>query len=86
MNLEVAAAFRGRPHLVEEAPGFLRMDVLTPSDDDSEFWLLTYWTDEASFRGWHRSHLYRQSHSGIPKGLKLDPEATELREFRYVAG
>lgn len=86
MSGEVAAAFRGRPHLVEKAPGFIRMDVLTPSDDDAEFWLLTYWTDEASFRQWHSGHLYRDSHSAIPKGLKLDPAATQLREFRYVAG
>lgn len=86
MAAEVAAAFRDRPHLVEGAGGFVRMDVLTPSDDDSEFWLLTYWTDEASFREWHHSHLYRESHSGIPAGLKLDASATQLRAFKYVAG
>ena len=85
MAAEVAAAFRERPHLVEGASGFIRLDVLTPEDDDSEFWLLTYWEDEASFRQWHHSHQYRDSHHGIPKGLKLDPAATELRSFRYVA-
>ena len=85
MGTQVAEAFRARPHLVEAANGFLRMDVLTPADDDSEFWLLTFWTDEASFQAWHSSHQYRQSHAGIPTGLKLDPAATELRSFRYVA-
>ena len=85
MAAEVAEAFRGRPHRVESASGFVRLDVLTPDDDDSEFWLLTYWTDESSFREWHKSHEYRESHAGIPKGLKLDPSATELRSFRYVA-
>lgn len=81
----MAQAFRARPHLVDDASGFLRMDVLTPDDDDAEFWLVTYWDSEESFRSWHRSHLYRESHEGIPKGLKLDPAATELRGFRYVA-
>lgn len=85
MAAEVAEAFRSRPHMVEQAAGFVRLDVLTPADDDSEFWLLTYWTDEGSFRTWHASHLYRDSHAGIPKGLKLDPSATEVRAFRYVA-
>jgi heme-degrading monooxygenase HmoA len=85
MAPEVAAAFRARPHLVESAHGFVRLEVLTPKDDDSEFWLLTYWTDEESFREWHSSHLYRDSHAGIPKGLKLDPAATELRSFNYIA-
>ena len=82
---EVAAAFRARPHLVESTAGFVRLDVLSPADDESEFWLITYWSDEESFKTWHRSHLYRDSHDGIPKGLKLDPAATEVRAFRYIA-
>lgn len=85
MEAAVAAAFRERPHLVDSAPGFVRMDVLSPAEDASEFWLVTYWTDEASFREWHGSHAYRDSHAGIPTGLKLDPAATELRGFRHVA-
>jgi heme-degrading monooxygenase HmoA len=85
MEEEVAQAFRARPHLVDGAAGFIRMDVLTPENDGSEFWLVTYWDSEESFRTWHRSHLYRESHEGIPKGLKLDPAATELRGFRYVS-
>ncbi|HEX6159504.1 MAG TPA: antibiotic biosynthesis monooxygenase [Thermoanaerobaculia bacterium] len=85
MEEDVAQAFRGRPHLVDDASGFIRMDVLTPDNDDTEFWLVTYWDSEESFRAWHRSHLYRESHEGIPKGLKLDPTATELRGFRYVS-
>ena len=85
MSAEVAAAFRERPHRVESAEGFVRLDVISPADDDAEFWLITYWRDETSFREWHRSHLYRESHDGIPKGLKLDPSATEVRAFRYIA-
>ena len=85
MESDVADAFRGRPHFVDGVPGFVRMDVLSPAEDASEFWLVTYWADEESFRVWHRSHQYRDSHSYIPKGLKLDPSATELRSFHYVA-
>jgi heme oxygenase (mycobilin-producing) len=85
MAAEVAAAFRERAHLVDDADGFVRLDVLTPSEDDAEFWLLTYWRDEQSFKTWHKSHLYRDSHAGIPKGLKLDASATELRSFRLIA-
>jgi heme-degrading monooxygenase HmoA len=85
MEGEVAQAFRERPHLVDGAPGFVRMDVLSPADDTAEFWLVTYWTDEESFRVWHHSHEFRDSHSYIPKGLKLDATATQLRSFTYVA-
>ena len=85
MEADVAEAFRARPHLVDDAPGFVRMDVLSPAEDRSEFWLVTYWTDEESFRAWHHGHTFRESHAAIPKGLKLDAAATELRAFRYIA-
>lgn len=84
LEAEVREAFLRRPHLVDGADGFVRMDVVSPSGDESEFWLLTYWASEDSFRQWHHSHLYRESHAGIPRGLKLVPEATEILTFRYI--
>lgn len=85
MESEVREAFLRRPHLVDDVDGFVRMDVVSPSADAAEFWLLTYWRDEPSFRRWHQSHEYRESHAGIPHGLKLVPEGTELLTFRYIS-
>jgi len=82
---EVKAAFRARPHLVDDAAGFVRMDVLSPLDRPEELWLVTFWTDAASYRTWHHSHLYRDSHRGIPAGLKLVPGETKIREFEHVS-
>jgi heme-degrading monooxygenase HmoA len=82
---EVKQAFVDRPHLVDGAPGFVRMDVLSPVDRPDEIWLITYWTDQASYRQWHRSHLYHDSHQGIPQGLKLEPRSARLRYFQHVA-
>jgi heme oxygenase (mycobilin-producing) len=82
---EVKDAFRHRPHLVDEQPGFVRMEVFSPLDRPDEIWLVTYWTDAESFRLWHHSHLYQQSHKGIPKGLKLVPGETEIRHFEQIA-
>lgn len=84
LSEQVRAAFQGRPHQVDAAPGFLRMEVLNPVDCPDEFWLLTYWRDEASFRDWHRSHAYQDAHRGIPKGLKLVRGATALRYFHRL--
>lgn len=84
MQEEIRTAFRARPHLVDDAPGFLRMEVLSPQENSGEIWLMTFWTDEASFRTWHHSHLYRESHKGIPKGLKLVPKSVELRFFEHI--
>ena len=61
------------------------MEVISPLDHLEEIWLIPFWTDEDSFRAWHRSHLYRDSHKGIPKGLKLVPGETEIRHFEHVA-
>ena len=84
MESEVKTAFRNRPHLVDGASGYLRMEVISPLERPEELWLITVWTDEASFAAWHHSHLYRGAHAGIPKGLKLVPKETELRRFEHV--
>jgi heme oxygenase (mycobilin-producing) len=81
---EVKEAFRRRPHLVDDQPGFMRLEVFSPLDHPQEIWLITYWTDAGSFTLWHRSHLYQQAHKGIPKGLKLMPGETEIRCFEYI--
>ena len=84
MVAEVRQAFLNRPHLVDRAPGFLRMEVISPVEAPEEIWLLTYWTDEANFRAWHHSHHYRESHGQIPKGLKLVPKSARLRFFEHL--
>ena len=85
MSDEVREAFRNRPHLVDGAPGFLRMEVFNPRDEPECFWLVTFWTDEQSYRTWHRSHEYHDSHAGIPAGLKLVPGRTRITLFHHVA-
>jgi len=82
---DVRAAFRGRPRLVDSAPGFLGMEVMSPHDDRAEIWLVTRWHDEPSYRLWHRSHAYHESHQGIPKGLKLVPGSAAVRFFEVFA-
>jgi len=84
MMEEVKEAFRQRPHLVDSAPGFVRMEVMVPFDNPDELWLVTHWTDEESYRVWHRSHEYHESHKGIPKGLKLVPRSAEIRLFEFI--
>ena len=82
---EVRDAFRRRPHLVDRAQGFIRMEVVSPSDNPDEFWLLTWWTEKAHYDTWHRSHEYHESHKGIPKGLKLVRKSAEIRFFEHIA-
>jgi heme oxygenase (mycobilin-producing) len=84
MEAEVKAAFRARPHLVDNVAGFRRMDVISPCDRPQEIWLLTFWEDRQSFEEWHHSHLYHDAHRGIPKGLKLVPGETKITNFEHI--
>jgi len=51
---QVKRAFRQRPHLVDGAPGVVHLDVISPTDNADEIWLITYWKDASSYRRWHR--------------------------------
>jgi heme-degrading monooxygenase HmoA len=81
----VKQAFRDRPHLVEAASGFRRLEVFTPRENPNEIWLLTFWDDEPSYTTWHNSHLYHESHKGIPKGIRLVPRSTKIEYFDHIA-
>ena len=85
MAAEVRKAFSARPHLVDKAQGFLGMQVMSPIENAAEIWLVTRWTDEQSYRTWHQSHSYHESHKNIPKGLKLVPKSAEIRLFNLFA-
>lgn len=80
----VKEAFRNRPHRVDKAPGFVRMDVASPIDHPEEIILFTYWVDETSFRSWHRSRQFKESHRMVPKGLKVAPGSAALHYFHHV--
>jgi heme-degrading monooxygenase HmoA len=81
---EVRGAFLARPRRVEGARGFLGLETFVDPRDPATFVLVTRWSDEPSFRAWHASPEHHRSHEGIPRGLKLDPTATELRILERI--
>ena len=80
---DVKRSFKNRPGLVESCEGFVRLDVLSPTNNPAEIWLLTHWSDEESFKNWHKNHL-KESHKSIPKGLKLVPHSFKLLFFNHI--
>lgn len=84
MEDAVREAFLDRPGHVDHAPGFLGMEVFADVKDPCTFHLLTRWTDSGSFHAWHRSDAHKLSHSGIPKGLKLDRAFTKVVELERL--
>ena len=83
MEKEVKEAFRNRPKLVENAKGFIRLDVISPVSNPSEIHLITYWSSIKDFEYWHSNHL-KDSHQYIPKGLKIDPQSRELVQYEHI--
>src|SRR4051812_22694257 len=82
---EVAEAFRNRPRLVEGSPGYLGMETFIDKADETEFYLITRWTDADSFHAWHASAAHQKSHEFIPAGLKLDPSCTKVVEMERIS-
>lgn len=78
MTGAVSQAFVDRPRLVDDAPGFLGLEVFTDAKDPAIYYLATRWTDAASFHAWHRSEEHHRSHAWIPKGLKLEAAYTKV--------
>ncbi|MHB8883900.1 MAG: antibiotic biosynthesis monooxygenase family protein [Methylovirgula sp.] len=83
---EVRSAFDRRPHFVDNAAGFLGMEVMSPLDHPDEIWLVTRWSDQPSYRAWHRGHAYHEAHKAIPIGLKLVPGSATVTLFEIFAG
>lgn len=86
MEAEVERAFRERPRAVENAPGFLWLEVCVDTADPAVFYLITRWTDLDAFERWHGSPDHRQSHALIPRGLKLDATWTQVDRLVRIDG
>jgi heme-degrading monooxygenase HmoA len=82
---DVRDAFRNRPHLVDDVPGFLGLEAFSDAGDASLFYLITRWTDADSFKRWHSGPDHKQAHTGIPKGLKLDASFTLIRTLERIS-
>jgi heme-degrading monooxygenase HmoA len=60
---EFEERFRGRARLVDQAPGFVRHEVLRPLKEGSPYVVMTHWADEASFRAWTEGPAFREAHA-----------------------
>src|SRR3712207_6792239 len=66
---ELVAAFERRAHLVDDAPGFVDLEVWRSDRDPGEVIMVSRWRDRAAFRDYMRSDAHRISHDRIPPDL-----------------
>ncbi len=62
-------AFRRRAHLVDDADGFVDLEVWQSDRDAGEIVMVSRWRDRDAFRAYMRSEEHRVSHDRIPADL-----------------
>lgn len=66
---ELVAAFRRRAHLVDEADGFVDLQVWQSDRDAGEIVMVSRWRDRDAFKTYMKSEHHRISHDRIDTGL-----------------
>ena len=66
---ELVAAFRRRAHLVDEADGFIDLQVWQSDRDPEEIVMVSRWRDRTAFKEYMRSDAHRTSHDRIDPSL-----------------
>jgi heme-degrading monooxygenase HmoA len=65
----LVAAFRRRVHLVDDADGFIDLEVWRSDRDPEEILMVSRWRDRDCFKAYMRSDAHRVSHERIPPEL-----------------
>ena len=85
---ELIAAFRRRAHLVDEADGFVDLQVWRSDRDAGEILMVSRWQDREAFKAYMKSEEHRISHERIDPQLQglIKLEALEhLHTYDVVA-
>ncbi len=85
---ELIAAFRRRAHLVDEADGFIDLQVWRSDRDAGEIVMVSRWQDREAFKAYMKSEQHRTSHERIDPRLQglIKLEALEhLHTYDVVA-
>ncbi|MFI8595849.1 antibiotic biosynthesis monooxygenase [Kocuria koreensis] len=64
-NEELERRFAARKHSVDSAPGFEGFELLRPAGEQTEYFVLTRWADEESFRAWAAQRQPRDPQSTV---------------------
>ncbi|MCT1602000.1 antibiotic biosynthesis monooxygenase [Kocuria sp. p3-SID1433] len=77
---ELEQRFAARKHAVDGADGFEGFELLRPAGEQSRYFVVTRWRDEASFEAWRSQR--QPSHEST--GRRPVSSQAELLEFEVV--
>lgn len=78
---ELIAAFQNRAGLVDDADGFLDLEVLQSDHDSGEIIMISHWRDRDAFKAYMKSSAHQQSHGRIDPLLKDEIKLTALEHL-----
>jgi heme-degrading monooxygenase HmoA len=88
---EFEKRFENRARLVENQPGFVRLEILRPKkvtlhgneQGGSDYYVvLTHWSTAEDFTRWTSSDAFREAHSNrAPKEMFSGPNVFEMHEI-----
>jgi heme-degrading monooxygenase HmoA len=80
-SAELVAAFRRRARLVEEADGFVDLQVWRSDRDAGEIVMVSRWRDRNAFKAYMKSDSHRISHERIDPDLD---RAIRLKRLEHM--
>ena len=75
---ELVEAFRGRLGLVEDADGFVDLEVWQSDRDPAELIMVSRWRDRDAFKRYMKSADHRRSHERVDPALQAAIKLTDL--------
>lgn len=77
-------AFRDRLGEVDDAEGFLRLEVWRDTSEPGRYTMVSWWDSEHAFRAYMGSDAHRRSHARIPHDPHR-PRAVAVDRYEIVA-
>ncbi len=84
---ELAQRFAARAGAVDGADGFEGFELLQPTDDRTQWLVITRWRDEAAFQAWLDSESFAHGHRSARErtgGPASRPVATHSEVWSYI--
>ena len=82
--------FKNRAGLVDNAPGFIRNQVLRPLDQSSNYHvIMTWWENREAFHAWTQSAAFSEAHAahrGASREMYAGPNVFEMHEVLTDTG
>ena len=78
---DLVAAFRRRAHLVDDADGFVDLQIWRSDRDPGEVLMVSRWRDRDAFKSYMKSAEHRVSHDRIEPEIK---DAIRLERLEHL--